>query len=42
MQKEKIDKFGILLPRGSYTYLKGHMEYNPNIYVSYGKYWAKE
>ena len=41
MHKEKIDKFGILLPRGSYTYLKGHNEYNPHIYVSYGKYQAK-
>ena len=42
MHKEKIDKFGILLPRGSYTYLKGDNEYNPHIYVSYGKYRAKE
>lgn len=41
MNKEKIDKFGIVLPRESYTFNKGNKKYNPHIFASYGKYGCK-
>ena len=38
MNKEKNDKLGIILPRGSYTHHKGNKEYNPHIHVTYTNY----
>ena len=38
MPKENIDKFGIIIPRGSYTYIREDKEYNPHIYSRFGKY----
>lgn len=38
MNKEKNDKLGIILPRGSYTHHKGSKEYNPHIHVTYTNY----
>ena len=38
MPKENIDKIGIIVPNGNYTYIRRNKEYNPHIYSRFGKY----